>query len=99
MKIRIRGMDLNTSLSHWGNLNGQSVETFELSGDYIELNKLLKASGLFETGSMAKIAIENGLVAVDGTVEYRKRCKIRNGQIVEYDGTASNVVNQEPVTT
>jgi len=68
------------------------VEIFELSGDYIELNKLLKASGLCETGGVAKIVIENGLVIVDGTVEYRKRCKIRNGQTVEYDGHSIQVV-------
>jgi ribosome-associated protein len=72
------------------------VETFELSGDYIELNKLLKASGLCETGGMAKISIENGLVTVNGTVEYRKRCKIRNGQTVEYDGQTITVVQVLP---
>ncbi|MBW2560625.1 MAG: RNA-binding S4 domain-containing protein [Deltaproteobacteria bacterium] len=67
--------------------------TFEFSGDYIELNKLLKASGLCGTGGMAKIEIENGLVSVDGTVEYRKRCKIRNGQSVAYGGRTINVVS------
>jgi len=67
------------------------VETLEFSGDYIELNKLLKASGLCGTGGMAKIEIENGLVSVDGTVEYRKRCKIRNGQTVEYGGRTIKV--------
>lgn len=72
------------------------METFELSGDYIELSKLLKAWGLCETGGMAKIVIENGLVAVDGTIEYRKRCKIRNGQTVEYDGHTINVVQTNP---
>jgi ribosome-associated protein len=71
------------------------METFEFSGDYIELNKLLKASGLCETGGMAKMAIENGLVTVNGTVEYKKRCKIRNGQTVEYDGHTINVVHPE----
>jgi ribosome-associated protein len=75
------------------------METFELSGDYIELNKLLKASGLCETGGMAKMAIENGQVTVDGAVEYRKRCKIRNGQAVEYDGHTINVVHPEPEGT
>ncbi len=69
------------------------METLEFSGDYIELNKLLKASGLCGTGGMAKIEIENGLVSVDGTVEYRKRCKIRNGQTVAYGGRTIKVVN------
>jgi ribosome-associated protein len=72
------------------------METFEFSGEYIELNKLLKASGLCESGGMAKIEIGNGLVSVDGTVEYRKRCKIRNGQTVEYGGRTIKVVNPGP---
>jgi ribosome-associated protein len=41
---------------------------------------------------MAKIEIENGQVSVDGIVEYRKRCKIRNGQTVEYGGRSINVI-------
>ena len=72
------------------------METFEFSGDYIELNRLLKASGLCETGGMAKIEIENGLVSVDGTVEYRKRCKIRNGQTVKYGSHVIKVVQVAP---
>ena len=72
------------------------METFEFSGDYIELNKLLKASGLCGTGGMAKMEIENELVSVDGTVEYRKRCKIRNGQTVEYGGQTIKVVLVTP---
>jgi len=68
------------------------MEIFEFSGDYIELNKLLKASGLCGTGGMAKIEIENGQVSVDGIVEYRKRCKIRNGQTVKYGGRSINVI-------
>ena len=75
------------------------METFEFSGDYIELNKLLKASGLCGTGGMAKIEIENGLVIVDGTVEYRKRCKIRNGQTVEYGGRTIMVVSPKSYAT
>jgi len=70
------------------------METFEFSGDYIELNRLLKASGLCETGGMAKIEIENGLVSVDGIVEYRKRCKIRNGRTVKYGSHAIKVVGK-----
>jgi len=60
------------------------METFRFSGDHIELNRLLKASGLCDTGGRAKLAIEEGLVSVDGTVEYRKRRKIRDGQTVAY---------------
>jgi ribosome-associated protein len=55
------------------------LETFTIKGKYIELIKLLKASGLCESGGAAKAAVEQGLVKVDGRVEYRKRCKIREG--------------------
>jgi len=61
------------------------MKKFVLTGDYIELNKLLKATGLCDSGGMAKYAIENGRVTVDHEVEYRKGCKIRTGQKVEFD--------------
>ncbi len=59
--------------------------TFKLENDYIELNKLLKVTGLCATGGMAKIAIDEGLVKVDDKTEFRKRCKIRKGQKIEFD--------------
>lgn len=54
--------------------------------EYIELNDLLKVAGLFDSGGMAKTAIAEGLVTVDGQVELRRRRKVRPGSIVEYDG-------------
>jgi ribosome-associated protein len=56
------------------------------SRDYIELNDLLKVTGLFDSGGMAKIAIAEGRVTVDGQQELRRRCKIRAGQVVRYEG-------------
>ena len=61
---------------------------FVISGEYIELNKLLKASGLCDTGGQTKIVIEDGLVTVNGETETRKRRKIIDGMIVKY-GTHS----------
>lgn len=61
-------------------------EKFEINGDYIELIKLLKATGVAPTGGQAKILVEEGLVKVDNEVESRKRRKIRAGMTVEYDG-------------
>ena len=62
------------------------LKKFTISGDYIELSKLLKASGLCDTGGMAKDAITGGRVTVGGDVEYRKGCKIRQGQKVAFAG-------------
>gem|GEM_PF-102189 len=60
------------------------MEKFTINGDHIELIKLLKASGLCESGGAAKTAVEQGLVTVDGQVEYRKRLKIRKGRKIEF---------------
>ncbi|MBI5847251.1 MAG: RNA-binding S4 domain-containing protein [Nitrospirae bacterium] len=63
------------------------MEEFALSNrEYIELNNLLKVLGLCDTGGMAKAAIAEGLVRVNGIVELRKRCKLRKGDKVEFEG-------------
>ena len=63
------------------------MEEFALdSTEFIELNSLLKITGLSDSGGRAKAVIAAGRVKVDGKVELRKRCKIRKGQIIEYEG-------------
>lgn len=58
---------------------------FSLEGrEFIELNNLLKITGLCPSGGIAKLIITDGEVLVDGAVETRKRCKIRAGQEVEF---------------
>jgi len=67
-------------------------QEFEISSEYIELNKLLKASGLCESGGMAKMVIKDGLVTVDGKIETRVRRKIRNEWIVQYNNQTFQVI-------
>ena len=63
------------------------MEEFILKNcEYIELHRLLKATGLCDSGGIAKVLIAEGCVLVDGKVELRKRCKIRQGQTVEFEG-------------
>ena len=71
----------------------QTMEDFILEGDFIELNKLLKITGLCPSGGMAKAVIAEGKVKVDDKVELRKRRKIRAGQAVEFEGHKINVKN------
>ena len=59
---------------------------FTIEDEFIELIKLLKATGLCATGGMAKIMVEEGQVAVNGEAESRKRRKIRKGDTVSFDG-------------
>ena len=58
---------------------------FAVRGEYIQLDQLLKATGLVESGGAAHAAIAEGRVRVDGTVDTRKRAKLRPGQYVEFE--------------
>ncbi len=55
---------------------------FELRGEHIALDALLKATGLASSGGVAKGMVADGRVQVDGRDELRKTCKIRAGQVV-----------------
>lgn len=57
--------------------------TFELRGEFVELNQLLKLSGLCDSGGAGKNIVASGAVKVDGKRELRKTAKIRVGQTVE----------------
>lgn len=56
---------------------------FELEEEYIELFKLLKVTGVAESGAQAKMLIEEGAVKRSGEIETRKRTKIVAGEVVE----------------
>jgi ribosome-associated protein len=64
---------------------------FELRGEYITLDALLKVTGLSHSGGGAKALVASGKVAVDGQSELRKTCKIRAGQVVAVTGTRIRV--------
>ena len=69
------------------------MNEFRLAGhDYIELCNLLKVLGWCGSGGEAKIRIASGEATVDGEIELRKRCKIRVGQTVAFDGNTVTIV-------
>jgi ribosome-associated protein len=60
---------------------------FNLNGaEYIELIKLLKLLRIAESGGQAKMMVEAGEVGLNGQVEFRKRAKLRSGDLVETAG-------------
>lgn len=69
-----------------------SPSLFELDGEYVELNQLLKLMGACESGGQGKQLVAEGLVQVDGAVELRKTCKIRVGQTVVFEDLVIEVV-------
>ena len=64
---------------------------FELRGEYIALDALIKATGLAGSGGSAKHMITGGQVQVDGRVELRRGCKLRAGQVAQMPGVRIHV--------
>ena len=62
------------------------METIKLRDEYIKLGQALKAAGLCESGVDAKYTIEDGLVKVNGNVEYLRGKKLRDGDEVTFQG-------------
>lgn len=65
---------------------------FAVQGEYIQLDQLLKATGLCDSGGSAHMAIADGLVEVDGAVDTRKRAKLRPGQRVDFAGESVELI-------
>ena len=68
------------------------TQDFELEGDYVELNMLLKLTGICDSGGAGKAIVASGAVLVDGTMELRKTCKVRAGQVVTIDDMEIHVL-------
>lgn len=64
---------------------------FHLRGEFVELNQLLKLTGVCDSGGAGKALVAEGAVCVDGQVESRKTAKIRAGQVVTAGDVQINV--------
>jgi ribosome-associated protein len=69
------------------------MKEFNLDGsEFIPLCDLMKTVDFTGSGAEAKHIIADGKVKVDGQVELRKRCKIRSGQVVDFQGKLVKVI-------
>lgn len=68
------------------------MEILKLRDEYIKLGQALKACGLAESGVDAKIAIQNGLVKVNGEVEIQRGKKLYDGDLVDFQGEEIKIV-------
>ena len=62
------------------------IHEIRIKGPSIDLYKLLKFSGLAQTGGEAKLAIEQGEIRLNGIVETRKACKVHDADQVDWNG-------------
>jgi ribosome-associated protein len=69
----------------------QKIE-FCLTREFVQLNQLLKLTGLCDSGGAGKALVAGGGILVDSNVESRKTCKIRIGQVVTLGDVEISVV-------
>ena len=62
------------------------MEIIKLREDYIKLGQALKAAGMVGSGVDSKMVILDGLVKVNGQVEYQRGKKLYDGDVVSYNG-------------
>ena len=68
------------------------IETVKITTEFIKLDQLLKFANLVGTGGEAKMAIQDGLVTVNGEVCTMRGKKIRPGDRVELGGEVALIV-------
>ncbi|MFT4106750.1 MAG: RNA-binding S4 domain-containing protein [Lacrimispora sp.] len=67
------------------------MEIIKLRDEYIKLGQALKASGLVGSGVDAKNVIADGLVLVNGQIEYQRGKKLRDGDTVTFEGNTIKI--------
>jgi len=72
------------------------MESFILEDhEYIQLNQLLKMLGWVDSGGEANHVITEGLVKVNGEVEWQKRKKLRPGDHIRFGAYQAEVKQGE----
>lgn len=72
----------------------QPMQNVVINKEPVELYKVLKFEGLVGTGGEAKMVVAEGLVSVNGDVEMRKRCKLKAGDVIEFNGEQLKLVRE-----
>jgi Uncharacterized conserved protein len=68
------------------------VETFKITGEYIPLIQLLKALNWVEHGGQAQAVVTAGMVKYNGNIDFRKRLKVRPGDVVEFQDRSVQII-------
>lgn len=61
------------------------METFKITGEYIQLLQLIKVKRWMNSGGEGKHLVDDGLIKVNGNIETRYRAKLKSGDVVEYN--------------
>ena len=72
--------------------SADSAKLVEMFREPVELYKVLKFEGLVNSGAEAKMVIDDGMVLVNGEQELRRRRKIRQNDLIEFEGACLKMV-------
>ena len=70
-------------------------ETVEITTEFITMDKLLKFSGVADTGGQAFLMVEDGVVRLNGQLVTEKRKKVHPGDVVNIDDQIELTVAKE----
>lgn len=70
-------------------------EQIAITTEYISLDKLLKFSGIADTGGQAFMMVEDGIISLNGVQVQEKRRKIYPGDVVNIDNQLELTVVRE----
>mgnify|MGYP000230629178 CR=1 FL=1 len=70
------------------------MEEFHLrqEDEFIKLGQVLKATGLVDSGVVAKEVIQNGEVKVNGEIDTRRGRKLYDGDLVEFENQTVQIL-------
>ncbi len=71
------------------------MKTIEINKEPVELYLILKFEGLVGSGGEARFVVSEGMVALNGEVETRKRKKIVSGDVIEFNNEEYKIVLEE----
>ncbi len=62
------------------------MEKITIRDDFIKLGQAIKLAGLVESGVEAKECIQDGLVYLNGEIEYQRGKKVVPGDVISFEG-------------
>jgi len=68
------------------------MQEIKLREDYIKLGQALKAANFVDSGIMAKMVIQDGLVSVNGKTELKRGKKLVDGDVVSFEGETIKII-------
>ena len=72
-------------------------ENIAITTDFITMDKLLKFSGVADTGGQAFLMVEDGIIKLNGKLVTEKRKKVFPGDVVNIDEQIELIVSKEEI--